>query len=141
MSARVDVEQVLRSALQMMVTGEDAPGVFTEDVTGTTPVGEVNGCGELRAQVSDWRDGLTDVDLVVDGIAVDGTTAMVRWRLAAQHTGVVLVNEDVIFEPSGRRVALTVSSEFSFRDDRICWFRHDYDLDDVLRQLGTDPSG
>jgi hypothetical protein len=135
MSPPPDVDAVVRSALDMMVTGVDEPGVFTDDVTGRTPLGEVHGRDDLRAQVIDWRDGLTSVDLVVDGIAIDGTTAMARWHLDAHHTGDVLVNEDLLFEATGRRVILAVTSEFGFRGTRICSFRHDYDIDDLLQQL------
>ena len=95
----------------------------------------MHGRDDLRAQVIDWRDGLTNVDLVVDAIAIDGTTAMARWQLDAHHTGVVLVNEDLLFEATGRRVTLPVTSEFGLRGARVCSFRHDYDLDDLLRQL------
>ena len=51
----------------------------------------------------------------------------------------VLVNEDLLFEATGRRVTLPVTSEFGFRGARICSFRHDYDLDDLLRQLRPEP--
>jgi hypothetical protein len=134
-SPPVDVECVLRAALRMMLTGVDEPAVFTDTVTGHTPLGEVGDLDDLRAQVSDWRDGLTDPELVVDTIAIDGDAAMVRWRLAAQHTGEVLVNEDELFEPTGRHVTVEVTSEFQLAGGRISAFRHDYDLDDLLRQL------
>jgi hypothetical protein len=136
-----DVEPAIRSALLLMVTGVDEPSMFTEDVTGRTPFGQVNGRDDLLAQVTDWRDGLTSAELVVDGIAVDGTTAMVRWQLAARHTGVVLVNEDLLFEPTDRCVTLQVISEFAFQGERIGSFRHDYDRDDLLRQLRPEPAG
>ena len=72
----------------------------------TRPLGEVNGRDELVAQVSDWRDGLTGTELVVDGIAVDGSTRHGEVAAHRDHTGVVLVNEDVLFEPTGSRVTL-----------------------------------
>ena len=34
-----------------------------------------------------------------------------------------------------------VTTEFDFQGTHICWFRHDYDLDDLLRQLGPEPGG
>ena len=139
LSPPLDVEQVVHCALQLMITGEDDPTVFTDDVTGQTPLGEVFGRDDLLAQVSDWREGLTGAEFVVEGLAVDGSTAMVRWQLAGTHTGGVLVNEDVLFEATGRRVTVAVTSEFDLRGPLICWFRHDYDLDDVLRQLDPDP--
>ena len=141
LSPAFDVEQVVLSALGVMVTGEDEPTAFTDDVTGQTPLGEVNGRADLLAQVSDWREGLTGAEFAVEGLAVDGSMAMVRWQLAGTHTGGVLVNEDVLFEPTGRRVTVAVTSEFDFQGPLICWFRHDYDLDDLLRQLGPDPGG
>jgi hypothetical protein len=130
-----DIEQVVRSVLLVMVTGVDEPSVFTHDVTDQTPLGEVCGRDDLVARASDWRDGLTSPDLLVEDIAVDGTTAMVRWQLAALHTGDILLNEDLLFERTGRRVTLRVVTEFGFRGELVCSFRHDYDLDDLLRQL------
>jgi hypothetical protein len=134
--ATFDAEQVLRSALWMMASGEaDALELLTEDVCAVTPFGEMHGRAEFDAQLADWREGFSNVALDVEGMALDGTSALVRWRLAADHTGVVLVNEDLFFEPTGRRVNLRLATQIEFRGVRICQFRHDYALDDLVDQL------
>jgi hypothetical protein len=123
-----------------LVTGDQpAPGVFSDDVTGHSPMLDLQGCDQLRAQLSDRRGGLTDVQLDLTRIEVKGATVTVDWRFAAIHTGAMLVEEDVLFEPSGRRVTLEVTSDLRFCNGRICSFEHHYDLGGLLRQLAVDP--
>ena len=69
------------------------------------PMGEVpTGRDQLRTHLSDWQDGLTDVEIVVDRMAVDGAAVVVDWHFHGRHTGVALLMEDMLFDPTGNQV-------------------------------------
>jgi ketosteroid isomerase-like protein len=122
-----------------MVSGDvTALALFTEDVVGASPLVEVNNREDLRAQLSDRRDGLTEIDVCFDAITGDEPTVVVSWRVAADHTGEILVNEDAFYEPTGRRFRMSVVSHLTFREGRISAFRHEYDADGLRSQLGKD---
>ena len=132
----LDIEPVVRAALDMMATGQpEGLAMVTADVEMRGPMGEVRGRDLLRTHLSDWRDGLTDVDIVVERMAVDRGAVIVDWHLAGRHTGAVFLMEDLLFEPTGRRVDLDITTQLVFRGRRICAFQHEYVLDDLLRQL------
>ena len=140
-SPGVGLEPVVRAAIEMMVTGQpdSALTLFTEDVEMVGPMGGANGREQLRTVLSDWQDGLTDIEVVVDRLAIDGAEAVVDWHFDARHTGVVFLMEDMLFEPTGNQVTLHLTSELVFRGQRICSLRHDYDLDELVRQLRPAP--
>src|SRR5436190_1107538 len=120
----------------MMATGEpDALMHVTADVEMRGPMGEYHGRDQVRAQLSDWRDGLSDVEIVIQRTAVDGAGFVVEWHLDGSHTGAVFLMEDMLFEGTGRHIGLDVTTEVVFRDRQICSLRHAFDLDDLVRQL------
>ena len=55
-------------------------------------MGGANGRKQPRTQLSDWRDGLTDVEVAVDRMAIDGVEAAVEWHFDARHSGVVVLD-------------------------------------------------
>ena len=71
----------MRAALEMMVTGRVDPLVsFTDDVEMQGPMGGASGREQLKTQLSDWRDGLSDIEVTVDRMAVDGSAVAVDWH-------------------------------------------------------------
>jgi hypothetical protein len=139
-TSRFDLEQVVWEACEMMATGKpDALALVTSDVEMEGPMGLTVGRERLRHQLSDWQDGLTSVEVVVDRMAVDGAVAVVEWHLDGRHTGMVFLMEDELFEPTGNRVVLEIRSEVEFRGERICSLRNDYELDALLEQLRPKP--
>ena len=135
-----DVEPVVRAALEMMVTGRVDPLVsFTDDVEMQGPMGGASGRKQLKTQLSDWQDGLSDIEITVDRMAVDGSAVAVEWHFDARHSGVAFLMEDMLFEPTGNHVALHLTSEITFRGDRICLLRNSYDLEELVRQLRPAP--
>jgi len=123
----------------MMATGD--PGglaLVTADVEMKGPMGEFRGRDQVRSQLSDWRDGLTDIEISVKRLAVDGVAVVADWHLAARHTGAVFLMEDMLFEPTGHRVDLDITTELELRGPLICALRHHFDLADLLQQLEPD---
>jgi hypothetical protein len=129
----------IRSALWSLATGEPpAVDIFTPDVVCSSPLLEARGRDDLLNKIADRRGGLTDVTVRVDRMEGDGTAAAVSWRMAGDHTGAILLNEDVLLEPSGLRLALTVFSTFTLRGASIAMFRNEFDVDALARQFDID---
>ena len=70
-----------------------------------------------------------------DAIYVVGDHAIAEWRVAAEHTGPLVISDDVAIEPTGRHVELAGASFAEFRGDRICAFRSYFDDAALVEQL------
>lgn len=133
---------LLTRALRAMASGDVTDiGVFTPDVRAQSPHMKVARRDELEDQLSDRAGTLSNIELVVDSIERTGDEAALRWHLDADHTGPVLVNEDVLVEPSGRHIHVAVSSWVQLRDGRISAFRHDYDDEALMAQTERSERG
>src|SRR5262249_17456333 len=131
------LEWCITNALWWIATGDPpAAAVFTQDVVATSPILEVSGRDNLLDKLGDQRGGLTNVEGTLDRVEGDVTAVVVSWHVAADHTGAMLVNEDLFYKPSGRRVHLNIVSSFELRDGRIAAFHNEFDVDEFSRQLG-----
>jgi predicted ester cyclase len=90
---------------------------------------------ELEYQLSDRAGGLSNVDFTVDRVEELSTGWVATWRVAGDHTGDLLFNEDVYFPPSGRRIVVSATTHLVLEDQRISAFRTSYDDKDVAAQL------
>lgn len=131
------LEWCVRNAVWWIATGEPlAAEVFTRDVVGTSPIMEARGRDELIAKLGDRRGGLTNVEVKIDRVEGDEGEVVVTWHMAGDHTGPMLVNEDVLYEPTGQRLRLEIVSTFTLREGAIASFHNEFDIDDLGRQLG-----
>jgi ketosteroid isomerase-like protein len=132
---------VLKDAMQAAVTSDPAliEHVYTEDVTGWSPVMEVSSRDDLAADVAGRADAFSDVDLVLDPVDAAGDKLIAEWRLAATHSGLLAFDEELALEPSGRRVELRGVVVAEFAGDRICRFRQYWNEVELLDGLGLLP--
>jgi hypothetical protein len=131
------LEWCVKNAVWWIATGEPlAADVFTRDVVGTSPIMEARGRDELLGKLGDRRGGLTNVEVAIDRVEGDETDVVVSWHIAGDHTGPMLVNEDVLYEPTGQRLRVAIVSTFTLRDGAIASFHNEFDLDELGRQLG-----
>ena len=98
-----DATCVVRRALLALTLGGVAEiELFTEDVIGDAPHLRVRSRSELRYQLIDREGALSNVEFDLDRVEVAGNGEVVaRWRVAADHTGDVMFNEDVYFAGQG----------------------------------------
>ena len=133
-----DVEEVVQAVLDMMASGRpDALRLLTEDVDLRSPLGDIGGRDQLRSALNDWHDGMSDARAVVENVRMSGGTAVASWHLVATHTGVILVNEDRLFEPAGAQIDLAITTELDFDGSLVSAVRHEFLLDDLLAQIGV----
>jgi ketosteroid isomerase-like protein len=133
---------VLRDAMRAAVTGDQAliERVYTEDVTGWSPVTEASSRDDLAADVTGRADAFSDVELVLDPVDAVGDKLIAEWRLAATHSGLLAFDEELALEPSGRRVELRGVVVAEFAGDRIRRFRQYWNEVELLAGLGLLPA-
>jgi hypothetical protein len=96
---------LLHEALLALVTGElPRVEVFAPDVVVESPHLTARSRSELLDRMEDRRGGLADVEVVLDLVDAGPVGVDVTWRFTAVHAGPILVNEDELFEPTGRRI-------------------------------------
>lgn len=126
----------LRQLLHAAATGDSdsIADLVTEDVIGWSPNLSVGSRDELLAALEGREDTLSDVALEIQAIDQVGDKAIAEWHLAADHTGPLVIDEDLVIEPTGRRIRLSGATVAEFDGDRICAFRHYFDDLAVVEQ-------
>jgi hypothetical protein len=127
-------ETVLIQALEAAATGNVSPDIFTDDVVGWTPNLAVSSRAELEKEWGERDEALSNVSVAIPGIHIIGDKAIAEFRLSADHTG-PLVIDDVVFEPTGKRGTLAGAIFAEFRGDQIASFRCYFDDAALLEQL------
>jgi ketosteroid isomerase-like protein len=130
-------ESVLIQALEAAVTGDDSrlDETFTEDVVGWSPNLAVSSRAELAEEFGDRHDALSNIVIAFDAVYIVGDNAIAEWRVGADHTGPLIVDDDLTIDPSGRRIVLAGATFAEFRGDQICAFRNYFDDAALLEQL------
>jgi ketosteroid isomerase-like protein len=130
-------EAVLVQALEAAVTGDDRAldQTFTEDVVGWSPNLAVTSRAELAEEFGDRHDALSNIVIAFDAIYIIGDNAIAEWRISAEHTGPIVVEDDLQLEATGRTIVLAGATFAEFRGDRICAFRNYFDDAALLEQL------
>ena len=133
---------VLRDAMHAAVTGDQAliERAYTEDVTGWSPVTEVSSRDDLAADVAGPAAAFSDVEVTLDPVDAVGDKLIAEWRVGATHSGLLALDEEVVLEPSGRRVELRGVVIAEFEGDRIGRFRQYWNEVELLDGLGLLPA-
>jgi hypothetical protein len=121
--------RALRGLLHKAVTGDgDALGdLVTGDVIGWCPNVLVRSLGELVDAVGHGDDAFSGIDLNVRTLDEIGDKAVAEWHLAVDHTGPLIIDDDLVIPPTGRRLHISGVTIAEFDGDRICAFRSYFD--------------
>ena len=90
-----------------------------------------------------FRTGVTalsDIDLDVTPLDVGADQACVEWTATATHSGPLVIDEDLVIEPTGGRFTLRGVTVADFEGDRIRAFRQYWDEVSLLEQLELIPT-
>jgi hypothetical protein len=126
---------VHRALLAMVVGAVEESHLFTHDVTGYSPYISVRSRIDLEDQLSDRTGGLSNVDLLVDRVDEVSGGWVATWRVCGDHTGSLLLNEDLYFAPTGRRIDVSATTHLVLQGRRLRTFQTSYDDQDVAAQL------
>jgi hypothetical protein len=133
-------KDVLLKAIEAEVGGEpvDLSTIFTDDVVGWSPYASVAGLAGL-AELADFREvAFSNVVILFRGLDEVGNKAFAEWVIEADHTGPLVLSEDVVLEATGRHVLLAGATVADFRDGRIRAYRTYFDDISLIEQIVAD---
>ena len=130
-------KNVLLKALEAEVgTATVDPGtLFTEDVVGWSPLISVSGLEGLAELSAHNVTAFSNAVIMVRGLDEVGNKAIAEWRVEADHTGPLVLDEDAVLEATGRHVQMAGVTVADFRGDRIRSFRTYFDDISLVEQL------
>jgi ketosteroid isomerase-like protein len=129
MGSSADRAVVLVQAIEATVAGDSrvVRDLYADDVQGWSPV--------MAVELEDRQEAFTDIDLDVTPLDVGDNQACVEWIATATHSGPLVVDEEVVIEPTGGRFTLRGVTVADFEGDRIRAFRQYWDEVSLLEQL------
>lgn len=133
-------KDVLLRALEAEVGGgtADLSTLFTDDVVGWSPYASVSGLAAVLT-LSELRElAFSNVVIMLRGLDEVGNKAFAEWVIEADHTGPLVLDEDVVLEATGRRVVLAGATMADFRDGKIRSFRTYFDDLSLIEQIISD---
>jgi ketosteroid isomerase-like protein len=142
MGSSDDRAAVLVQAIEATVTGDSrvVRELYADDVQGWSPVMTVSSAAELAVELEDRQEAFTDIELDVAPLDVGDDQACVEWIATATHSGPLVIDEDVVIEPTGGRFTLRGVTIADFEGDRIRAFRQYWDEVSLLEQLQLLPT-
>ena len=130
-------KDVMVKALEAEVGSDsvDLGTLFTDDVVGWSPYAAVSGLTAL-AELSALRDiAFSNVVILLRGVDEVGNRVYAEWLIEADHTGPLVLDEDVVLEATGRHVQLAGVSVADFREGKIRSFRTYFDDLSMIEQI------
>jgi ketosteroid isomerase-like protein len=128
---------VMVKALEAEVGSDsvDLGTLFTEDVVGWSPYASVSGLTAL-AELSTLRDiAFSNVVILLRSVDEVGNRVYAEWLIEADHTGPLVLDDDVVVEPTGRHVQLAGVSVADFREGKIRSYRTYFDDLSMIEQI------
>jgi hypothetical protein len=130
-------KDVMLQALEAEVgdASADLGALFTDDVVGWSPYASISGL-EALAELSMLRElAFSNVVILVRGLDEVGNRAYAEWVIEADHTGPLVLDDDVVVEATGRHVELAGVSVADFRDGKIRSYRTYFDDLSLIEQI------
>ncbi len=130
----------MRRLLDATVTGDRAAlaDLVTADVTGWSPNLFVTSREQLLAAFEQREEAFSGIEVRVQALDQVGDKAVAEWHVAVDHTGPLAVDDDLVIEPTGRRLHVSGATFAEFDGDRICAFRSYFDDLALIEQLLVD---
>jgi len=127
---------VMRRLLAAAVAGdrESVSGLVTDDVVAWSPNLYVTSRAALLGALEQREDAFSGIDIQVRALDQLGDKAIAEWHVAVDHTGTLVVDDDLAIEPTGRRLHVSGATVAEFDGDRVCAFRSYFDDLALLEQ-------
>ena len=113
----------------------DPAALFTDDVSGWSPALNVSSLKELTETLAERDDALSNIKVDIRTLQSSGDRVVAEWRLDADHTGPLVLDDDVTVPPTGRHVHLGGATFAEFSGDKIQSFRTYFDDMALTEQL------
>ena len=130
-------KDVMVKALEAEVGSADVDlgTLFTDDVVGWSPYASISGLTAL-AELSALREiAFSNVVIQLRSVDEVGNRVYAEWLIEADHSGPLVLDDDVVVEATGRHVQLAGVSVADFRDGKIRSYRTYFDDLSMLEQI------
>jgi ketosteroid isomerase-like protein len=130
-------KDVMVKALEAEVgdSSVDLGTLFIDDVVGWSPYASVSGLTAL-AELSSLREmAFSNVVILLRGVDEVGNRVYAEWVIEADHTGPLVLDDDVVMEATGRHVQLPGVSVADFREGKIRSYRTYFDDLSMIEQI------
>ncbi len=133
-------KDVLLKALEAEAGGAptDLGTLFTDDVVGWSPYASVSGLEALTELAALRELAFSNVSISFRGLDEIGNKAFAEWVIDADHTGPLVLSEDVALDATGRHVQLAGATVADFREGKIRSYRTYFDDISLIEQIVTD---
>jgi ketosteroid isomerase-like protein len=112
--------------------------LFTDDVVGWSPYASISGLTGL-AELSALREiAFSNVVILLRSVDEVGNRVYAEWVIEADHTGPLVLDDDVVLDATGRHVQLAGVSVADFREGKIRSFRTYFDDLSMIEQIVGD---
>ena len=130
-------KDVLLKAIEAEVGGEsvDLGTLFTDDVVGWSPYASVSGIAALTELAALREVAFSNVSISLRGLDEIGNKAFAEWVIDADHTGPLVLSEDVALDATGRHVQLAGATVADFREGKIRSYRTYFDDVSLIEQI------
>ena len=109
--------------------------LFTDDVVGWSPYASISGLTGL-AELSALREiAFSNVVILLRSVDEVGNRVYAEWLIEADHTGPLVLDDDVVLDATGRHIQLAGVSVADFREGRIRSFRTYFDDLSMIEQI------
>jgi predicted ester cyclase len=128
---------VFVQALDTLVgAGEADPNsLFTDDVSAWSPALNVSSLEELTQTLAERDEALSNVTIAIRSLNSRGNRVVAEWRLDADHTGPLVLDDEVTVPATGRHIHLGGATFAEFSGDKISSFRTYFDEMALTEQL------
>jgi ketosteroid isomerase-like protein len=117
------------------IASVELDSLFTDDVVGWSPYATVSGLTGL-AELSELRDvAFSNVVILLRGVDEVGNRVYAEWLIEADHTGPLVLDDDVVLDATGRHIQLAGVSVADFRGGKIRSFRTYFDDLSMIEQI------
>jgi len=130
-------KEVMVRALEAEVGDDsvDLGDLFTDDVVGWSPYASISGLTAL-AELSALRDvAFSNVVILLRSVDEVGNRVYAEWVIEADHSGPLVLDDDVVLEATGRHVQLAGVSVADFREGKIRSYRTYFDDLSMIEQI------
>jgi ketosteroid isomerase-like protein len=129
---------LLVRGIEASVAGDSSviAALYTDDVRAWSPAMTVSSAAELAVEIEDREEAFSEIELELVPLDVSGDRACVEWVATATHSGPIVIDDDLVIEPTGLRCRLRGVTIAEFDGDRIRSFRQYWDEVALIEQLG-----
>ena len=113
----------------------DLGALFTDDVVGWSPYATVSGLTALAELSALSEMAFSNVVILLRGVDEVANRAYAEWLIEADHTGPLVLDEDVVLEATGRHIQLAGVSVADFREGKIRSYRTYFDDLSMIEQI------